>query len=417
MKIKDAARAALSGLPRAKAERGLALLEEIREGSFTARLDDGSGAVQTVVWEIGDEGSRAGCSCGDAECEHQAALLGALAGDEVTLASSAPSPPASAAAASTGASASGPSPAALASAIAAMVDAVCSYGLGGGVTARDDALSAVMDLLAETDSLDLKRAVATVRRSLTAAAPDVTTALPALLHLSRAAASLAAAGAGPGEAPQAMLSGAERREEVKLLEVARSSQRTPFGDRRDVSYFLDLDADVLYLELAASSPGSVPAALSEGPFPKRLLGNLATVDAGPSPRRIRLLQYSVAGFPSDADLDHLLACCTTEVSTLYAAVRDSHAIGEEVRDHLVLFAPEQVLAAPSGVVLCDRAGALLPLARGINPALCATVDLLARQGSLLAVAGHLVVGASFVALLPLTALVELGVSRSLRQLA
>lgn len=415
MKLKESSRSLLSGFSPASVERGIALLEELNDGFFTARFDDGEN-LATVVLEVTEEGSRLACTCGVSECDHQAALLAALMGDESLPQTQKPSSPQPQTA-----EGSSPSKAdlttGLAEAIDSLIGTICALGLTEESEERDLALAAVIQLLAGQDLPDIKRAVATVRRTLTSSSPEPSTAWQALSRLSRLADELRETISQGGSSTRGVQKRTERKEEVRLLEVARYTQRTPFGDRRDVLYFLDLDEDVLYRELAASLPGSSPVAISEGPFSKRILGNLVSIDEGPSPRRIRMLQYATVGFATADDLDHLLECCKTEVESLYEIVRHTIELGLDAAEKVVMFSPDSILKSPTGIVLCDDDGALLPLARGRNPALCGAVDLLARQGRLLAIVGQLVLGTQFISILPLTALIELPTGRSLRRIA
>lgn len=421
MKLKESAKAALSGLPDTTIGRGFALLDELNEGSFTARFENEDG-LTTVVLELSDDGSRLACTCGAIECEHQAALLAALIGDDVPASTEhsrdrAPQHQVEGVAPDSQAT---PVTTELADAIDGLVSAICSHGLTAESEARDVALSEVIKLLAGQDLPDLKRAVATVRRTITTSSPDPSIAWEALSRLTRLALDLRSTKRSSDTVRGRLHSRqgrTEHREEVRLLEVARFTQRTPFGDRRDAFFFLDLDEDVLFRELAASLPGASPTSLSEGPFAKRLLGNLVSIEKGPPPQRIRMLQYATVGFASDEDLDHLLSCCETEVEALYEIVRRTISDGLDAAEKVVMFAPDQVIPSPSGVVFCDESGDLLPLARGRSPSLCATVDLLNRQGKILAIVGQLVLGPQFVSILPLTALVELPAGRSLRRLS
>jgi len=413
MKLKEAARGALAAFPTTAIDGGLALLEELPDGSFTARFDDGSG-VTTVILELSDETARLACTCGVSDCVHQAALLAALAGDEVFPArtSAPPSTTPTDEASVVEARTTSFSVAELTAAVDGLVGAICKLGLSEESEERDLALARVIELLAGQDLPDLKRTVATVRRTLTTVPPSPSTALPALARLLRISADLAS----ESQPQRTLAMKTERREEVKLLEIARYSRRTPFGDRRDVLYFLDLDEDVLYRELSASKPGGSAAAFSEGPFGKRLLGNLVSIEEGPVPRRIRMLQYATVGFADEGDFDHVLDCCQTEVEALYAVLREAVELGLDAAEKVVMFSPERVLPSRSGIVLCDDSDALLPLARGRNPAICAATDLLDRQGTILAIIGQLVLEHRLLTILPLTALVDLEGGRSLRRL-
>lgn len=422
MNLREMARAALAALPRSSQEAGPPLLQGRREGSLTFRIDDGE-RTSTVVWELDASGGRLACTCGKPGCEHAAALLAALAGGELSPDLTEPEPGAAEIGAAEPTAGKPPAePGATAQEIAEAADElirqICALGLGPDQPERDASLEGLVSLLRERDLPDLKRAVALLRRVLTSpdGPPDPSRAATALMQISTLKERLRQGKplAEPRR-PAPVAADFQRKEEVRLLEVARDTQRTPFGERRDVSYFLDLDDNLLLREEASAPPGSAPR-MSEGPFPKLLLGNLILVEAGPSPQRVRLLQYASAGFASETDLEHLLASSHSDVATLYRGFRTSSDADERGPDHLVIFSPDRVLPSSSGIVLADENGALLPLARAVAPALCATVDLLDKRGTLLAVIGPLVLSVDLLALHPLSVVIELDGTRTLRRL-
>jgi hypothetical protein len=415
MRFSNATKAALAKLSSQDTEAGLALLREQREGHISARIED-SGQFFTVVLELSAAESRLICTCGAQSCAHQAALLALLDAGVSTL--------------DLGADASSPlavSASPLPSehpesdvreTIHGLISRVCEEGISPESPARDETLQRALDLLTHFDLPDLKRTLAGLRRALSTP-PSTELALTSLARLSALSAlqSTGITAAFDTFAPSRELSDhISRREEVRLLEVARRTTRTPFGDRRDVSFFLDLDDRVVFRELGSAAPGAAPKSLSDGPFPKRLLGNLVAIEDGPKPQRIRLLQFASVGFATEADLDTLLASCDTQIASLYETFKIANEDGPEGVDPLVLFAPDNLHQSANGVVLVDESGALLPLSRSLKPMLCETVDLLARRGALLALVGQLTISADFLSLLPLTALVEIDGHRSLRRL-
>jgi hypothetical protein len=412
MTISDLARTALESFPVEAKRTAHVLIDEVRQGSITARLVAGTQA-HTVVWEFEDSSSRVVCSCGESACAHAAAVLVVLAGEEVPPRPD-DRPPRPAPAPFASAPAATDREPAIAEATMELVRQTCIHGLRGDAKDRDDALARVLDLLRDLDVPDLKRAVASLRRSLTSTEPDPALGGTALFRLTTMVDELQQ-GAGPSVAPSdnGFGAGEQRREEVRLLEVGRDTQRTPFGERRDVSYFLDLDARVLLRELASARPGAAPR-MSEGPFPKLLLGNLVSIEDGPSPQRIRMLQYTSAGSVADHDLDVFLGSCQTHVDAVYRAFRSSAAL--DGQDRVVLFAPDRVIPSTIGVVLADEAGACLPLARRADAGRCAAVDHVQKQGTILAVVGPLVQYSELLAILPLTVLVEIEGRRTLRRI-
>jgi hypothetical protein len=408
MTLRDLARSALSTRPAVSQDQARILLNQAFRGSTTLRLEEG-GQAFTVVWEFDGLNSRVACTCGKSGCEHGTALLLALAGGtdlglEAMSEDEAEAP-------------NRPSPHSiteeeLAESTMQLVRQTCALGLGRIALARDAALDRLLDLLRDQDQPDLKRAVALLRRVITSPAPSPSRAVTALLQLSSLASRLReCSGCSSGGASGLT----KRREEVRLLEVARDTQRTPFGERRDISYFLDLDDHMLLREVTSCKPGS-PSGMSEGPFPKMLIGNLVAVEAGPPPPRLRLLQYASAGYPADSDLDHLMVSSQSSVEAIYREYGRVSESEQRALDELVIFAPDRAIPTSTGVVLADESMALLPLARAVAPSLCGSVDLLERQGAILAVIGPLVLAADLLTLLPLSVLIEIDGIKTLRRL-
>lgn len=415
--ISEAARAALRRFSNADIEAGVTLVHEQRENAFSARFQD-DGQTFSVLWEHSPEGDRLACTCGVPDCPHQAALLSLLDAGAAAFAPNSTSE----AAVETDVTLS-PAPKELPNVdidatLRHLIDQVCRHGIFGESPARDLALQQAIDALADRDLPDLKRTLAALRRALlTKPSTDrALTALARLAALSDAAVSSTRDSFGSFVPRRDLDQDISRKEEVRLLEIARRTQRTPFGDRRDVSFFLDLDDREIYRELGSAAPGNVPKSLSDGPFPKRLLGNLVAVESGPKPRRIRLLQFASAGFATEGDLNALIASAETDVSALYDLFKSSAEETPEGFDPLVVFAPDIVKSCSNGVVFLDDHGGILPLNRSIKPMLSETVDLLAQRGSIQAIVGNLSITAEFLALLPLTVLVELNGQRSLRRL-
>ncbi len=415
MSLRDLAKSALSSFSRVSTQPGQATVEQVRLGSIVARFDDGQQG-QTVVWEFDGSTNRIACTCGTNFCEHGAALLVALAGGELPAAEvelvsdgGTPSAPPSEARTVTDRE--------IVAAAQRLMGHACGHGLATESTERDDALREILALLQDKDLPDLRRAVALFRRVITSAKPDSTRAVTALVHIKNSSDRLLQGDDLPAAARPRGTSrrGERRREELRLLEIARNTQRTPFGERRDISYFLDLDERTLLRELATAPPGAAPK-MSEGPFPKLLLGNLVTIEEGPEPQRVHLLQYASAGYATDDDLEHLHVAADTDVSAVYKRFSKECENGTDGPDSLTLFAPDRVIRTSTGVVFADPSGALLPLARSIAPSWCGTVDLISHQGTILVVTGPMVFRSQILTLLPLSVLLDIGGRKSLRRI-
>ena len=414
MSLRDLAKTALSSFSRVTTQPGQTTIEQVRMGSVVARLDDGQ-QVQTVIWEFDDSTNRVACTCGASYCEHGAALLVALAGDDLPCADA--DAPESRESAPPLIDSHTVTDEEIIEAARVLVGETSGDGVVGESSERDDALRHTLALLQDRDLPGLRRAVGLLRRVITSEDKDITRATTALIHITSSAARLGRRleGASGGSEPLRGRHDGRRREELRLMEVARNTQRTPFGERRDISYFLDLDERILLRELATAAPGSAPK-MSEGPFPKLLLGNLVTIEDGPDPKRVRLLQYSSAGYATDGDFEQLLAACDTDVAAIYSRYSKDCSEGNDGPDSLVLYAPDRVIRTSTGVVFADESGALLPLARSIAPSWCDTVDLISHQGAILAVIGPIVFHPKFLTLLPLSVLLDIGGRKSLRRI-
>ena len=437
--IRRAAGDALAALSRPARDAGTRLITKGALRTWTVLVRD-EGETHSVLCELNEDAVRASCTCAVDGCPHVAAVLEALSSAstppherpsaaagpsaehaaDTDEAEPSPRPPAEDDPESKARPPSAKEPAAdpqqLAVAITALTRECCRLGLEEPSEERDRALERVLELLRDRDMPDARRAVATLRRELGSAAPDAAVAGTALIRLTRVGEALRRKGPSAEKRAWAGLpEGAERREEVRLLEVARDSQRTPYGDRRDVSYFIDLEGGQLFREHAASKPGHAPR-MSEGPFPKRLIGNLVAIESGYPPRRIRMLQYTSAGLAGRQDLERIRSAALTEVDSLYEAHGRALASHDSTLAPVVIFAPRKAMPSPRGVVLADRAGRLLPLARLASPAACDAVDRLGRHARLAAVVGTLVLGPKFLSILPLSVLVDAEGSVSLRQL-
>lgn len=170
---------------------------------------------------------------------------------------------------------------------------------------------------------------------------------------------------------------AERRSEVTLVEVGRDTGTDPLG-RWDETIFCDLGRGELLLEGAPVVLGRDPQ-MSTGPFPRVVFGQLVDVDAGRSPRRIRLIQYEPRGAPSRAEVDRVVGHALANLE----AVRSAAAAGTA----LVLARTARLGTYAGAPAIVDDRNRALPLAEGAR-ALTAALVRLAQGGTLRAVLGR-----------------------------
>lgn len=160
---------------------------------------------------------------------------------------------------------------------------------------------------------------------------------------------------------------AEHRSEVSLLEVGRDTGTDALG-RWDETIFLDLARGELLVEGAPMAVGR-KVQMSEGPFPRLLVGQLIDVEPGRPPRRVRLIQYEPRGVPGAADIDRLVGHALADVEAIRAAAATGTAL---------LLARAARLGTLAGEpALVDDRGRAIPLARGARALTAALLHVVA----------------------------------------
>ncbi len=393
------------------------------------RVADAAGGA-TVIVERAGGGVRASCSCGRPGCSHLRVAAKAFLGPQPAAASSPPRPSdLSAAPPDPAAAATGSSPADLASVLGGLLDALIEDGVGAGSERVDSAIESLVRSLRGADTYGLHRSIADLRRELSTATPSPDRVLRAVevLAATRDALDAAAHSAqrtAHGEmSPSAVLAllvgrdvplaEAEIRQDMSLLEIARNSARTPFGYRREERFLIDLATGARYAEMipdpldGAALGGPDRYRGSVGPFPRLIRGDLAAIEPGPDPRRIRLLQYRVELPVGADDLRRLPAWAASGVAALYADfVRLADAVGCPYPCFAV-FAPARVVFRGGEAALLDAADRILPLARATAPDTCAAADRILARGRPELVIGHLLLYRNTLTLSPLAILIDL----------
>jgi hypothetical protein len=133
-------------------------------------------------------------------------------------------------------------------------------------------------------------------------------------------------------------------------------------------------------------------------------GELVAVEPGPSPQRVRLLQYRVELGPKPEDLRRLAATAARDVAALYAefsVLAESLGVAWPC---LTIFAPERAVFRDGEATLVDAADRVLPLARAVAPETCAAADRFLSRGKVELVVGHLLLLRRTLALSPLALL-------------
>jgi len=184
----------------------------------------------------------------------------------------------------------------------------------------------------------------------------------------------------------------ERRERVRLLELAYETITLDTGFIVDTSYLLALDDGVLYTEKQI-----VPVQLKKQPrkpsYSGRLEGSIGLYP-GAAPRRIKLLQVTETP-PTADDWQQVLAHAERSTANLFrqfqAAVADPLAPAEGY----ALFAPARFLGDGGQIYLLDAEGQAIALAEGWR-----ILGILTRQ-PIAAVFGRLAVTGGELRLSPL----------------
>lgn len=219
-------------------------------------------------------------------------------------------------------------------------------------------------------------------------------------------------GADPGQELQSSYLGrswtfdeAQRQEDVTLLEMARSTARTPFGLRRSRAFYMDLDSGGVFVEHSHEGldETSVP---SVGPFPRCIQAGLMMIMPGIPPAPIRLLQYVILPAPGEPDLLKLKKHSLDTVSEAQDTLREAVSMARAPYPAFVAFGPAHVRVRGDRADLVDGEGAMLALAHRIDPPACEALALISRRTRIHCVMGLMVWTGHEIALNPLSLLLE-----------
>jgi hypothetical protein len=389
-------------------------------GSVIVRVGDGAdGALVTV--ERTASSSRVSCSCGRRPCPHLADALAVFAAPPAVRPLGIPSlvpPPPPAPLPPTKAHVRPPD-SEIAARLRDLLDALIVDGVAVGSERTDATLEDFVRFLHGVDAYGLHRSLADLRREMATARPSPDRLLRAIEGLEATCQLLEQRARGKASAPGVyeLLVGCDRplgelevREDLALLEVARNSARTPFGYRRDEQFLVDLSTGARYTELVPVpidpdfDGGSNRYGGSVGPFPRLIRAELAAVEEGPSPQRIRLLQYHVELRPSADDLRRLAATAARDVEGLYAEFTTLAETVGVAWPCLAIFAPARTVFREGEASLVDAGDRVLPLARAVAPDTCAAADRSLARGRVELIVGHLLLLRRVLALSPLALL-------------
>jgi len=195
-----------------------------------------------------------------------------------------------------------------------------------------------------------------------------------------------------------------QKEDVRLVELARTSFRTPPDMRISESFYMNAATGHLFVEEHYHLPGE--GGFSVGPFPRMLAVNLMTVEPRVHPGAVTLMQYAVAGPPTESDL---LQVKKMALDSVGGAVKLYRRVVKTARCPYPVFAvvaPVATSTAGGNVTMQDAEGAAIPLAREASPADCHAAAQICGAGRLHAACGHLVLEEGRLALVPLSLLVE-----------
>jgi hypothetical protein len=394
--------------------------EERAVSSVVVRVGDGADGALVSLERTAD-GMRVACSCGRRPCVHLARAVDVFGRPAVSAATTVSLPPPAPTPVPAGPHRTRPSDAEMGGRLRALLDVLVDDGAAVGSERTDAALEELVRFLHGVDAYGLHRSLADLRRELATADPSPDRLLRAtdVLEATCQVLERRAAGAAIDETVYDVLVGRDRpldacevRDELTLLEVARNSARTPFGYRRAERFLVDLATGARYAELVpvplspefAGGPDRYGG--SVGPFPRVIRADLAAIEPGPSPRRLRLLQYHVDVDVRPEHLRRLAAAAATDAAASYAEFAAlSGALGVAY-PCFVIFAPARVVFREGEATLVDAADRVLPLARTVAPDTCAAADRFMVRGRVEAVVGHLLLLRRTLALSPLSLLID-----------
>jgi hypothetical protein len=128
------------------------------------------------------------------------------------------------------------------------------------------------------------------------------------------------------------------------------------------------------------------AAPSLGPCPRLVSVGLAEIEEGPAPRRVRLLQYAVAGQVPEADLERVQANALRRTSVLVDVYREAIAAWPALAEPVQII---HVAGLEDGFAV-DAIGEPIPFAREDDPGAAAVLEQACRAGDVDWVAGRVV---------------------------
>ncbi len=154
----------------------------------------------------------------------------------------------------------------------------------------------------------------------------------------------------------------ERREGVRLVELAYETATLDTGFIVDTSFLLSLDDGALYTEKQIV-PAQLKKQARKPSYNGRLEGSIGLYP-GPSPRRIKLLAMSPEAPLTDADWQQALAHAGRSVASLFQQFQAVTANPLAVPEAYVFFAPARFLVDGANVYLLDDDKQAIPLAEG-----------------------------------------------------
>jgi len=178
---------------------------------------------------------------------------------------------------------------------------------------------------------------------------------------------------------------AQRLSDRTLVELAREWINGHVRNQIERRYLVDLDSGEFYREECVR--GEAPSSVGSCP---RLVGvSLAEVEAGVSPRRIRLLQYTTTPHLERGHWDTLAAWAQRDSQALLTAYRNAVIELGALAEPFALAAPRTLRTDPGPCLLLDR-GSPLPLCEEHEPGVIKRCEQLMRQTAVAWVAGRLV---------------------------
>lgn len=198
---------------------------------------------------------------------------------------------------------------------------------------------------------------------------------------------------------------AEKKEDFFLIELARSSVRTPFNKRRTESYYMEQSTGQLFVEEQYQRPGV--SNLKIGPFPRILHVNLAIVIPRPQPQGIKLLQYSIHTPPKET---HFLRVRNMAIRTLATARQTYKKTVNLVKTPypvFVAFAPASTeLKDKAPLIMHDGEGESIGLAYTSSRYTCASMENICADAKLHVVCGFILREGPSLAINPISCIVE-----------